>query len=667
VQSEDGIRRAWLPIEKPDGGWHRVWEWEPVPGRGFWPLTPTVFWLEWRLFGADERWAAAPAIEGKIEAVQAIANRFHVPNILLHALCAILVWHVLTRLRVPGAWWAGVVFAVHPINVPSVAWVSELKNTLSLFFVLLSLALYLRHDEHPRPRLYAASLMSYILSLCAKTSAVGFPFVLLGCVAFHHRSVRRLDGLRAAPFFAIALAMGWLTLWFTAQSGGLDELVIAPESFWHRLAQAGWIPLFYAWKTIVPVDLMMIYPRLDVPWRSPGSYGPGLAIVALLCVAWYRRASWGRGVGLVVAITLVLLFPVVGFFDMTYMIHSEVADHLHYASVVPLIVLAVAAVTRLIPLRQPARRVAQMAALSVVALLAGMTFQRAALFKSHLALWTDNVARNPDAWMAQYNLGGVLLLEAEGTPPGSQRDDSLRRSVIHLSSAARLQPRYVFAHYKLGQSLSLQGDDASAIVAWRRAIDVARASQHFDPAFEAMQRVGIARSARRLGQLTLAREEYARSLVLSPERFNVRLELAQLWTQLGDESAARAELERIIEQRPSHFRARILLAMMLASSQNISIRDGDAALEHAERAGPSEIEDPGRRLRKLHALAAAHAQRAWSGSVDRTEGFEEAVRLMIEAEQITRAANNEREHAIALRRLRLYANMRPLRRDSNRP
>src|SRR5262249_18681495 len=293
VQYVDGVAQAWLPFERPAGGWHRVWDWQPLAGRGFWPLAPTVFWLEWRSFGAEQRWSAAEGEQAKIAAVEAIANRFHVPNVLLHALNAILVWAVLAALRVPAAPLAGLVFAVHPIDVPSVAWVSELKNTLALFFLLVSLALFLRDDPSPRAPRYAASLLSFFLSLCAKTAGVGFPVVLLACLAWRRGTLARRDLRRVAPFFALALAMALVTLWFTGRTGGFERIV-APESPWHRLANAGWIPIFYAWKALLPVDLMMVYPRLDVPWRNPLAYLPWVAAAVAGAIAWRARQRWGR-------------------------------------------------------------------------------------------------------------------------------------------------------------------------------------------------------------------------------------------------------------------------------------------------------------------------------------------------------------------------------------
>ena len=595
VQDADGIRQAWFPIQRPAAGWHHVSEWKPIPGHGFWPLTPSVFWVEWRIFGAAERWAAASGDDAKIDAVQAIANRFHVPNVLLHALNALLVWWVLARLRVPAAKWVGLFFALHPMQVPSVAWVSELKNTLSLFLLLVSLALHLRDDESPRASLHAGSLAAFFLALCAKTAGVGFPVVLLGCAAWRRGAIGRRDALRVAPFFAVALGMGLVTLWFTSHSGGFGPLSPAPAGFWERLATAGWIPLFYIWKTLWPFDLMMIYPRLEVPWRNPLAYLPWLLLPALLWLAWRRRAGWGPAVGIALVAYGALLFPVLGFFEMTYRLHAEVSDHLHYFASVPLLALVVAGSAELAA-RRGAPRPALRACAWLCALGLGLlTCQRAALFKSHESLWADNVARNPTAWMAHQNLGTALGLHATALAPGEERDRLARRAVEHL--LASLEHKHV----------------------------------HLTEDVEAEQRL--------------------------------RLELSAILVRLGEDRAARDELERSLAAHPSDRRARIALAMLLATASDSSVRDAAAALEHAQRASLEPSADPKRRLRELHALAAAHAERASQSRATAQSDFEHAAALMAQAEDIARSAGLERQQRLAAERRALYASGRPLRRE----
>src|SRR5204863_830700 len=192
-------------------------------------------------------------------------------------------WRVLKRLNIRGAWLAGAIFAVHPVCAASVAWISELKNTLSLPFFLLSIWFYLREDSRNTQHAtrntqygwYALSLVTFLLALLAKTSTVMLPVVLLGCVWWLRGRITKQDWLRVIPFFALALAFGLMSIWFqTHQTFTTGK--VQSENLWGRLAGAGIAAWFYLGKALLPLNLNLIYPRWNINATAPISYLPAL-------------------------------------------------------------------------------------------------------------------------------------------------------------------------------------------------------------------------------------------------------------------------------------------------------------------------------------------------------------------------------------------------------
>ena len=179
VRADDGIRLFWSGAGTAD----------------YYPLTGSLWWLEWRWWGDH-------------------AMGYHVLDVLLHAADAVLLWMILRRLNIPGAWLAALMFAIHPVNVATAAWISEQKNTLSMLFYAVAILLYLRFNAESRWRWYAWSLGAFLLALCSKTAVVMLPFALLGCVWWLHGRLRWKDWLRGAPFFALSFLFGLVTVWF---------------------------------------------------------------------------------------------------------------------------------------------------------------------------------------------------------------------------------------------------------------------------------------------------------------------------------------------------------------------------------------------------------------------------------------------------------------------
>jgi hypothetical protein len=233
VHQPIGLFRFWFTTQMPD----------------YYPLTWSLWWGEWRL------WGSTPM-------------GYHVVNILLHAGNAVLVWIILRRLKIIGAWVAALVFAVHPVSVATVAWISEQKNTLSMLLFLMSILLYLRYDQNGQRNWYILSWAAYLLALLSKSAVVMLPIVLLACLWWTHGRISWKDLGNSSPFFALSLGFALVTIWFQ-HNRALVGHIAHPPAISTRLAVMGWVPWFYAFKAWVPANLTVVYPK----WRVDASNG----------------------------------------------------------------------------------------------------------------------------------------------------------------------------------------------------------------------------------------------------------------------------------------------------------------------------------------------------------------------------------------------------------
>jgi tetratricopeptide (TPR) repeat protein len=433
VASPDGLRQIWSSLTTSR----------------YYPLTLSVFWLE------RQAWGLNPM-------------PYHAVNILLHTTSVVLLFLLLRRLKIPGAWIAAALWAVHPVNVESVAWITEMKNTLSGVFFLLTLLSYLRYDEEKRKGWYALALVAFAAALLSKPSTVPLPAVLLLYSWWRHGRWWRLDVL---PFIALAIGMAALTV---AEQSLTVRLEASGE--WHlplvqRFLVAGKAFWFYLGKLVWPARLSFVYPR----WETGSGWLLLLAAVAVGIVAFKKR--W-LGLGYFV----VMLAPVLGFVNVYYFRYSFVADHFCYlASIGPLALAAV--------------RLPRSLAGVVLVGFGLLSWQRVAVFRDDTTLWRDTLAKNPDSTLAHNNLGNIerragRFVEAEQhyrealrlSPDYTQVHNNLGTVLADLGqraeaeqefeTALRLRPHYADAHENLVRLLSEQGRDGEAIEHQRAALDL---------------------------------------------------------------------------------------------------------------------------------------------------------------------------------------------------
>ena len=571
------------------------------------PLTNVVFWLEWLA------WGDHPV-------------GYHVVNVLLHATSAVLLWSVLGRLKVPAAWLAAMIFAVHPMCVASVAWISELKNALSLPFYLLSILWHVRLDSNLRPsgfdlrtsKWYWLSLGAFLLALLSKTSTVMLPMVLLA-YAWWQRG--RTDWLRTIPFFALALGFGLMSIGFQ-EHGAMAGATVQHENFWGRLAGAGMALWFYLGKALLPLHLNMIYPRWQIDAAAPGSYLPLLLWCGVLAVCWGFRRSWGRHVLFGLGCFTVTLFPVLGFFNMYFLALSRVSDHFVYLPLTALVALAAAGLGCVLK-----GRVLWLGGGGLVIGLAVLAALRAPVFLDEETLWRDTLARNPAAWCAQANLGWILASQ--------QKYDEARE---HLVASLAIKPDNAQAHCNLGRVLALQGKFTEADGQFQAAVSLKPKDAEIRRSYAS----ALAGQGRRDDAIKQLRE----LLQLKPDT-ETRAQLASLLFETGKHREAVDEYRLLLAAKPDQPEALNNLAWLLATSPDVGVRDGAQAVRLAEQG--CRLTDY-KQAQMLGTLAAAYAE---------ARRFTEAVAMAQKAIELAQAGGDAQFAAANAQLRKLYRAGRP--------
>jgi protein O-mannosyl-transferase len=555
-------------VTEPGG----VWEsWTTLKQPDYYPVTSSLFWLQWRLWGPQ-------------------TGSYHVVGILLHCLSSVLVWRVLVRLKVPGAIVAALLFAVHPTGAESVGWISEQKNTVAMVFFLLTILAWLKFDDGEGLPWYAAALGLFCAALLSKAAVVMLPAALL-LVAWW-RAGRPRDGrdgcddrgrelpstmreyvLQLAPFFAASGAAAWAAM--HTQEATIGTMLGRPEGegFFTQLAASGMAVWFYLSKSLLPIRLALVYPRWEIHPGSVLSYVPTAAVIATLAGLWLlRRWAWARAAFVALAVFVVLLFPLLGFFDNAYWAYSRVADRYVYFSLIAVAALAAAGGAKLLgALPRPFRRAGMPVAAVVVAALAVLAGMRANLFGHPQELWRDTAEKYPTAWIARENYAKHLGRQGRYAEAAKHvayvykvrpdRPDSvtnygvilhhLGRSaegLAYLETSIRKWPGHLPTCRNLAIVLMKLGryDEAAGYCnAWlRREPD----------SVPARIRLGRAlRKARRYDEAIEAFEDAAR---LEPDNANIRHYVGTTWAARGDLGRAVAEFRSALQLAPDHLPSR---------------------------------------------------------------------------------------------------------------
>ena len=498
VLEENGLYRVWFTTESVN----------------YWPMVWTSYWLEHQLWGLNP-------------------TGYHVVNVLLHAACALLIWRILIRLNIPGAWLAALVFAVHPVNVESVAWITQRKNILSLLFFLVALLSYLRFEDCRRRAWYWMTVVSFLVAMLSKGAVVSLPVVLLLCGWWRRGAITRRDLLRSLPFFAVAALMSGVEIWFQ-YARAIGEDVIRDDTILQRLIGAGWVVWFYIYKALLPIRLCFIYPRWEIDATNWLAYLPGLALLALLGLCWRYRRSWGRPLVFALGYYVLTLGPALGFVDIYFMRYSLVADHYQYVSIIAIIALAVCAGRVVLKWLGQARGWPTRAVAAALVLVLGLlTWQQGYAYENAETLWRDTLRKNPTAWMAHSNLGNMLTAQGE-----------LDEAIGHYRQALRLKADNAEVHNNLGNALALKGRPDEALGCYREAL-------RLKPDYaDAYNNLGFVLALQ--GKLEQAIDHYRRALEFSPGYVKAHVNLGHALSQQGLHNEAMQRYELAARLDPDH-------------------------------------------------------------------------------------------------------------------
>jgi tetratricopeptide (TPR) repeat protein len=650
---DDDVHVTDNPVLRAPGGLWDIW-FSPRSLPQWYPVVHTTFWIE------DGLWGASPA-------------GHHLVNVLLHAVNALLLWKVLRRLEVPGAWLGAALFALHPVHVESVAWVSERKNVLSAAFALGSLLLLLRWAglAGGRPgegdrKVLGVAFALFVLALLSKSVVATLPAVLLVILWWKGKSITKRYTVPLLAFFAAGVLLGLNTVRIEKEHVGAvgeDWALSAGD----RVVLAGRLLWFYAWKLALPAGLAFFYPRWAVDAGAAGQWLFPAAAAAALAALFAMRGRIGRGPLAAALLFAGVLFPALGFFDVYPFRYSWAADHFNYLASAPLLALAGAGLVR-------ARAAAtarfgppgRFLPVVVLAPLAVLAWVRCGAFKDAETLWRDTLARNPEAWIAAHNLGVIelgkgRLDEAEAlfsrsvalhprshegwNNLGRCRADrgDLRGAEEAVRKAIEVRPDFCQAWTNLGWVLDRRGDLDRGLDAYRKsitfpgtppeahhalvralldrglreeALNAARAAGAAFPGDSALA-VRLGALLGNAGSWTEAVSILADVVRVEPGNAAARTELARALLAIGEKDRAHAELVEAIRLDPESAAARQMIGVVFQSRGDL--KGAEAAWREALRLEPGSVETMASlgglyavsgRIPEAHALYAEAVQRA---------------------------------------------------------
>ncbi len=573
------------PLLQTVDGLGQIW-FQPNATPQYYPLVFTSFWVEYHL------WGLRPL-------------GYHVVNVLLHGFGAVLLWLILRRLSVPGAWLAAGLFALHPVHVESVAWITERKNVLSGVCYLGALLMYLRASALDVPaawdvkrwRSYLLCMLFFMAALLSKSVTCSLPAVVLLILWWKKPRLAIRDLWPLVPMFAVGLAMGLHTVSVEKHHVGASGEEWSLSVLEHLLL-AGRIVWFYVGKLGLPTKLTFIYPRWTIDAGIWWQYLFPLALLGVVAALWTLHRRIGKAPLVAVLIFVGTLTPALGFFNVFPMRFSYVADHFQYLASIGPITLAAVVLVRWLqgqsvltgrssfarPVTALGRKALAVFPGVVLIPLAVGTWRQGRIYQDIETLWRDTIAKNPTAWIAENNLAHVLINEqkyaeavphlhaalkynpkypealfslcgalSEMCPPGDER---LNEAVSRCEEGLALRPDTALGHNNLCRALAKQGQYEAAVAHCREAIRLrptwAQAQTDLGLAFWRAKRFDEAVSHLR------------KAVRLSPDNAQTHFNLGVALDRRGDVNGAIQHLTTAVQLQPDFEKAKNILARLIA-------------------------------------------------------------------------------------------------------
>jgi len=648
---DDTVNITENPLLTARDGLRQIWSLDsPMP---YFPLTYTTFYAEYRVWGLN------PA-------------GYHLVNILLHAANALLLWRVLTLLRVPGAWLAAAIFALHPVQVESVAWITERKNVLMGLFFLLTLWAWIKFVNEQRKcpwGFYILSLVFYALALFAKTTACTLPAALLLILRLEKKPINWRRLAQVAPFVAMGIAMGLMAMWWERhhqdakgkpfEIGLTERVLIASRALW-----------FYASKLLWPANLTIEYPRWTISASDGGAYGWVAATAALGVVIWRVRRWTGRAVEVAAVFFVATLSPMLGFFMHHMYMYSFVADHFQYLACIGPIALAAAGTQNGLGRITAEKRVLQPVLCGALLIILGvLTWKQCETYADAETLWKATLLENPDSLLAHGGLAAAAFSKGQPDEAIAHYEKALEthpnaisihydlglcffklgrmdEAIANYKKEIEVNPNYAMAHNDLGLALATKGELDEAIAEYRKALAI-------DPELGATHD-NLGGALLKKGKVDEAIAHLQKAAKIDPRFIGEQDSLGIAFAKKGQLTEAITHFQKAVEDNSHDAEACNNLAWLLATASDASLRDGPKALALAQQAGQlAAHEDP----TILQTLAAAEAE---------TGNYREAITTAQRALELSVKQTNSPLEGRLQTEIKLYEAGRPARDSSSR-